>query len=122
MSDVNNNAMGPVRPVDDEAKAVFHEIKEQVVDRLHELNHADNVHGLHELDDLKSIDCYKLVEYATEELAYGINYFGKINLGDEKYIHVRAHKSNDGEVQFYSILTEGTAIWSREEPLKYFID
>lgn len=34
----------------------------------------------------------------------------------------RAHKDNDGNVEFYSILTEGTAIWSREEPLKYFID
>ncbi|KAI7888386.1 uncharacterized protein EV154DRAFT_484121 [Mucor mucedo] len=119
MSDVNNNAMGPVRPVDDEAKEVFHQVKEQVVDKL---NHLDNVHGLHELDDLERIDCYKLVEYATEELAYGTNYFGKINLGDEKYIHVRVFKAPEGNVDFYSILTEGTAIWSREEPLKYFID
>lgn len=49
----------------------------------------DNVHGLHEVDDLKRIEEYKLVEYATEEVAYGVNYFGKINLGEEKYIHVR---------------------------------
>ncbi|KAG2191012.1 hypothetical protein INT46_010198 [Mucor plumbeus] len=119
MSDMKHNNMGPVRPVDDEAKAVFHAVKRQVIDRL---NHLDNVHGLHELDDLERIDCYKLVEYATEEVAYGVNYFGKIDLGEEKFIHVRCHKSHEGNIDFYSILTEGTAIWSREEPLKYFID
>ncbi|GAA5806469.1 hypothetical protein EDC94DRAFT_612864 [Helicostylum pulchrum] len=122
MSDVNNNSMGPVIPVDDKSKQVFHDIKDAVVAKLHELNHLDNVHGLHEMDDLERIDCYKLVEYATEQLAYGTNYFGKINLGDEKYIHVRAFESPEGEAELYSILTEGTAIWSREEPLKYFID
>ncbi|CAO0803607.1 unnamed protein product [Mucor circinelloides] len=122
MSDVQHNNMGPVRPADDEAKAVFREVKQAVVDRLHELKHLDNVHDLHELDDLKTIDFYKLVEYATEEVAYGINYFGKIEIDDDKYIHVRCHKSNDNKIDFYSILTEGTAIWSREEPLKYFID
>ncbi|KAI8077319.1 uncharacterized protein B0P05DRAFT_544583 [Gilbertella persicaria] len=122
MSDANHNNMGPVCPVDDEARAVFHEVKDQVVAKLHELKHADHVHGLHELDDLKVIECYKLVEYAIEEVAYGFNYFGKVDLGDDKYIHVRCHKSHDGKVDFYSILTEGTAIWSREEPLKYFID
>ncbi|KAL0083660.1 hypothetical protein J3Q64DRAFT_1809951 [Phycomyces blakesleeanus] len=86
MSDVNNNSMGPVLPADDEARAVFHEIKEVVVDKL---NHEDNVHGLHEMDQLKRISSFKLVEYAVEEVAYGFNYFGKIDLGDEKFIHVR---------------------------------
>ena len=47
------------------------------------------MHGLHEVDDLKRIERYVLVEYATEEVAYGFNYFGKIHLGEEKYIHVR---------------------------------
>ncbi|OAD73804.1 hypothetical protein PHYBLDRAFT_186934 [Phycomyces blakesleeanus NRRL 1555(-)] len=118
MSDVNNNSMGPVLPADDEARAVFHEIKEVVVDKLHELNHEDNVHGLHEMDQLKRISSFKLVEYAVEEVAYGFNYFGKIDLGDEKFIHVRAHKYHDGRVEFYSILTTPeTAIWTREEPL-----
>ncbi|KAI8889433.1 hypothetical protein K501DRAFT_171066 [Backusella circina FSU 941] len=119
MSDETNNAMGPVLPADDEAKAVFHEVKETVVDKL---NHLDNVHGLHELDDLKRIEKFVLVEYAVEEVAYGFNYFGKIHLGEEKYIHVRTHKKHSGEVEFYSIHTDKTAIWSRDEPLKYFID
>lgn len=89
---------------------------------------------------MKTIDTYILKEYATEEVAYGINYFGKIKIDDEKFIHVRysallnlalqpylyyilrAHKSNDGSVELYSIKTDGTAIWSEDEPLKYFID
>ncbi|KAI9015314.1 hypothetical protein CLU79DRAFT_348021 [Phycomyces nitens] len=120
MSDVNNNDMGPVLPADDEARAVFHEVKDIVVDKL---NHLDNVHGLHEMDKLKHISAFKLVEYAVEEVSYGYNYFGKIHLGDEKYIHVRAHKYHDGRVEFYSILTTPeNAIWTREEPLVYFID
>ncbi|KAI7872410.1 hypothetical protein BDF14DRAFT_1717207 [Spinellus fusiger] len=86
MSDVQHNAMGPVQPANDEAKAIFHEIKQQVLDRLH---HQDHVHGLHETDKLKHITSFKLVEFAVEEVAYGHNYFGKINLGDEKFIHVR---------------------------------
>ncbi|KAI9355264.1 hypothetical protein BD770DRAFT_324293 [Pilaira anomala] len=86
MSDVNNNAMGPVRPADEKAKQVFREVKKEVVAKL---NKEDNIHGLHLMDDLELIDWYKLVEYATEELAYGTNYFGKINLGDDKCIHVR---------------------------------
>lgn len=49
----------------------------------------DNVHGLHEMDDLKRIERYVLVEYAVEEVSYGFNYFGKIHLGEGKYIHVR---------------------------------
>ncbi|KAG0748194.1 hypothetical protein G6F57_005090 [Rhizopus arrhizus] len=122
MSDVNHNDMGPVRPADDEAKAVFHEIKDQVVEKLHELNHLDNVHGLHEMDDLKRIERYVLVEYAVEEVSYGFNYFGKIHLGEGKYIHVRCHKYHDGRIDFYSIKTDGTAIWPLEEPLTYFID
>ncbi|KAG0170743.1 hypothetical protein DFQ28_003875 [Apophysomyces sp. BC1034] len=123
MSDEQHNAMGPVLPADDEAKAVFHEVKEEAVRKLHELRHLDHVHGLHETDKLQHISAFKLVEYAVEEVAYGFNYFGKVHLGDEKYIHVRAHKTHDGRVDFYSILTTPEcAIWTREEPLVYFID
>jgi hypothetical protein len=41
------------------------------------------------MDDLKRIERYVLVEYAVEEVSYGYNYFGKIHLGEGKYIHVR---------------------------------
>ncbi|KAF7728903.1 hypothetical protein EC973_005298 [Apophysomyces ossiformis] len=123
MSDERHNWMGPVKPADDEAKAVFHEVKRAAIDKLHELRHLDHVHHLHETDKLKHVTAFKLVEYAVEEISYGFNYFGKIHLGDEKYIHVRAHKYHDGRVDFYSIhTTPECAIWDREKPLVYFID
>lgn len=51
------------------------------------------------------------------------NYFGKVHLGDEKYVHVRAHKSNSGEISFYSLLTTPEcAVWDKDTPLEYFID
>jgi hypothetical protein len=78
---------------------------------------------LHETDKLKHISAFKVVQYAVEEVAYGLNYFAKIDLGDEKYIHARAHKSNQGRVDFYSLYTTPeNAIWTLEEPLVYFND
>jgi hypothetical protein len=44
-------------------------------------------------------------------------------LGDEKYVHARAHKSTDGEISFYMLWTEPhCAIWDKDTPLEYFID
>ncbi|KAI8070977.1 hypothetical protein BC940DRAFT_235063 [Gongronella butleri] len=63
MSSESHNAMGPVKPADEEARAVFHEIKEQAVAQLHK----DRVHGLHEIDNLDKISMFKLYEYAVEE-------------------------------------------------------
>lgn len=37
MSSEQNNAMGPVQPANDEAKQVFHQVKEQVVAQLHKV-------------------------------------------------------------------------------------
>ncbi|KAI8582675.1 hypothetical protein K450DRAFT_226389 [Umbelopsis ramanniana AG] len=123
MSSVSNNAMGPVKPADDEAREIFHQVKEEIVDKIHEIHHADHVHGLHETDRLKHISAFKVVQYAVEEVAYGLNYFAKIDLGDDKYIHARAHKSNQGQVDFYSLYTTPeNAIWTLEEPLVYFND
>ncbi|RUS23640.1 hypothetical protein BC938DRAFT_474842 [Jimgerdemannia flammicorona] len=109
MSDVNHNEMGPVGPADTDA-----------ID-LHEIHHADHVHHLHETDKLKHISAFKVVLYAKEEVAYGWNYFAKIHLGDEKYIHARAHKYHDGRIDFYSLHTTiQTAIWTKGDPLVYF--
>ncbi|CAM0136306.1 unnamed protein product [Umbelopsis sp. WA50703] len=120
MSDVNHNAMGPVKPADDDAREVFHQVKEQVVDKIH---HADHVHGLHETDKLKHISAYKVTQYAVEEVAYGFNYFAKIDLGEGKFVHARAHKYHDGRVDFYSLYTTPeTAIWTQDTPLVYFND
>ncbi|ORX55688.1 hypothetical protein DM01DRAFT_1304250 [Hesseltinella vesiculosa] len=123
MSSVSHNEMGPVKPADDEARAVFHEVKEQVVAQIHKLRHDDQVHGLHEIDNLHKITIYKLYQYAVEEVSYGYNFFGKIEIDEGKFIHARAHKYHDGRIDFYSLHTEPeNSIWTRDDPLVYFND
>ncbi|KAF9967062.1 hypothetical protein BGZ70_000229 [Mortierella alpina] len=123
MSDYKNNAMTAPRPADEECETIFEAVKKEVLDEIHRLNREDDRHGLHEMDKLKRISAYKPVLYATEDVAFGRNYFAKIHLGDEKYVHARAHKSNTGDIEFYSLWTEpDCAVWDKDTPLKYFID
>ncbi|KAF9150410.1 hypothetical protein BG015_007789 [Linnemannia schmuckeri] len=123
MSDVKHNAMTAPRPADDECETIFETVKEDVLKEIHRINRDDDRHGLHEMDKLKHITEYTPVLYATEDVAFGRNYFGKVHLGDEKYVHVRAHKSNNGDISFYSLLTTPEcAVWEKDTPLEYFID
>ncbi|KAF9087551.1 hypothetical protein BGX29_007358 [Mortierella sp. GBA35] len=123
MSDVKHNAMTAPREADDECHAIYQHIKKQVLDEIHRINRDDDRHGLHEMDKLKHISEYTPVLYATEDVAFGRNYFAKIHLGDGKYVHARAHKGNDGDIEFYSLLTTPEcAVWELETPLEYFID
>ncbi|RUS23150.1 hypothetical protein BC937DRAFT_91837 [Endogone sp. FLAS-F59071] len=146
MSDVNHNEMGPVGEPEDNDKeacivplhscpsyaATVHQTAELTrflasavtvlfAPCLHEIHHADHVHHLHETDKLKHISAYKLILVAREEVSYGINYFGKVHLGDDKYVHVRCHKSHEGKIDFYSLhATRDSAIWTLNDPLVYF--
>ncbi|KAK3828341.1 MAG: hypothetical protein J3Q66DRAFT_322441 [Benniella sp.] len=123
MSDEKHNQMGEVMPADEECIEVFDHIKQTVRSEIHRINKEDDIHGLHEMDKLKRISEYTPVLYAKEEVAFGTNYFAKIHLGDEKYIHVRAHKSTEGKVNYHSMYTEPDgAIWELSTPLKYFTD
>ncbi|KAG0053965.1 hypothetical protein BGZ83_000109 [Gryganskiella cystojenkinii] len=123
MSDVHHNAMTAPRPADEECVTIFRGVKDDVLKEIHRINRDDDRHGLHEMDKLKHITEYSPVLYATEDVAFGRNYFAKIHLGDEKYIHARAHKGNDGEIKFYSLeTTPECAVWEKDTPLKYFID
>ncbi|KAF9983169.1 hypothetical protein BGZ65_002105 [Modicella reniformis] len=115
--------MGEPRPADDDAIHVFRSVMDDVLKEVHRLNREDDKHGLHEMDKLKHISAYQPVLYAIEDVAFGRNYFGKIHLGDEKYIHARAHKSTNGDITFYSLLTTPEcAVWEKDTPLEYFID
>ncbi|KAF9586268.1 hypothetical protein BGW38_007672 [Lunasporangiospora selenospora] len=123
MSDEKHNSMTEPIPADDECNEVFGQLKQVIVDKIHEINRADKVHGLHEMDKLKKISEFTPIIYAIEDVAFGRTYFAKIHLGDEKFIHARAHKSTNGDVSFYSLLTTPEcAIWDRNTPLEYFID
>ncbi|KAF8938720.1 hypothetical protein BGZ47_008453 [Haplosporangium gracile] len=123
MSDVKHNAMTAPRAADAECETIFETVKEDVLKEIHRINREDDRHGLHEMDKLKHITEYTPVLYATEDVAFGRNYFAKVHLGAAKYVHVRAHKSTSGEISFYSLLTTPEcAIWEKETPLEYFID
>ncbi|KAG0221012.1 hypothetical protein BGX31_010277 [Mortierella sp. GBA43] len=123
MSNYQHNNMTEPIPADEECHEIFQAVKPDVLKEIHKLNHDDDVHKLHRMDKLKHITEYTPVLYAHEDVAFGRNYWAKIHLGDEKYIHARAHKSTEGKIQFYSLWTEPDgAIWTLETPLKYFID
>ncbi|KAF9361860.1 hypothetical protein BGX26_011084 [Mortierella sp. AD094] len=123
MSDKKHNAMTAPRPADEECIAVYQAVKEDVLKEIHRLNREDDRHGLHEMDKLKHISAYKPTLYATEDVAYGRNYFAKIHLGDEKYVHARAHKSKEGKIDFYMLhTTSQCSVWEKDTPLEYFVD
>ncbi|KAF8931193.1 hypothetical protein EDD21DRAFT_365189 [Dissophora ornata] len=123
MSDATHNSMNDPRPADEECIEIFETVKDDVLKEIHRINREDDRHGLHEMDKLKHISEYSPILFATEDVAFGRNYFAKIHLGDEKYIHARAHKGNNGQVDFYSLLTTPEcAVWEKDTPLEYFID
>ncbi|KAJ1558928.1 hypothetical protein HK405_012722 [Cladochytrium tenue] len=108
---------------DADAVQVFEAVKNDVVEKLHDLHHKDLVHHTHVLDKLKNVNAYKLVKYGTKTVEYGTIYFGKVYIGARNYVHVRAHKFHDASkpVEFHSIhLTRDSAIWSESSELVYF--
>ena len=45
-----------------------------------------------------------MTKYAEEEVAYGINYFLKVSIGDGLYIHIRVHRhKNQDKYDFYAL-------------------
>jgi hypothetical protein len=47
---------------------------------------------------------YRVTHYAEEQVAYGINYFMKVSIGDGLFIHIRVHQREDGDgFDFYSL-------------------
>ncbi|KAF9207979.1 hypothetical protein BGZ49_010090 [Haplosporangium sp. Z 27] len=123
MSDVKHNTMSKPRPVDEECIEVYSAIKQEVLKEIHRINREDDRHGLHEMDKLHKISEYTPTLYATEDVAFGRNYFAKIHLGEGKFVHVRAHKDHNGKITYYSMLTTPEcAVWDESTPLEYFID
>ncbi|KAF9186058.1 hypothetical protein BGZ51_007051 [Haplosporangium sp. Z 767] len=123
MSDYKHNSMNEPREADEECVTIFRAVKDDIIAEIRKLNKDDEIHGLHRMDKLKNISEFTPVLYAYEDVAFGRNYFGKIHLGDEKYIHARVHKGIDNQIKFYSLWTEPDgAVWDKDTPLKYFID
>ncbi|KAG0343871.1 hypothetical protein BG005_002155 [Podila minutissima] len=117
MSDVKHNSMTAPREADAECHKIFQAVKQDVLKEIQRLNREDSHHGLHEITE------YTFILYATEDVAFGCNYFAKIHLGDGKYVHARAHKQNDDDIIYHSLLTTPEcAVWDKDTPLEYIID
>ncbi len=63
----------------------------------------------------RTLNTYTAVKYSTQ-LVNGTNYFVKVNVGDDKFIHVRLHKAFSGEVTFARCQDNKT----KDEELTYF--
>jgi len=133
MSSELKNEMGPVKAIDEKklsdedkrVQKVAELIKKDAIHKLHQIHAADKVHGFHEADKAKHIAAWKLYSYAEEKVAYGVNYFMKVDIGEEHFLHLRAHRQKSHDIyDFYSLHEsfgpKGTCVWSKDDPLKYF--
>ncbi|KAG9002553.1 hypothetical protein FRB94_005807 [Tulasnella sp. JGI-2019a] len=95
--------------------------------QIWQLHKTDEIHMTNEVWKLEKIHCYKLISYRVEDVPYGVNYYGKVQMNDlEDCVHVRVFRPTEdkGPIKFHSIQTrnsaEGGAVFTLEEPLRRF--
>jgi hypothetical protein len=50
------------------------------------------------------IQIFRVAKYAEEEVAYGTNYFLKVSIDDDLFIHIRIHRhKNQDKYDFYAL-------------------
>ncbi|XP_067122413.1 cystatin-A2-like isoform X1 [Centruroides vittatus] len=87
-----------VKPADDTVKGIIEKVKEEIQTKIGRV-----------------FEKFEAVSYRTQ-LVNGVNYFVKVQVGDDEHLHVRAHKSFQGEVTL-SAYQEGKAL---EDEIVYF--
>ncbi|CAF4477267.1 unnamed protein product, partial [Rotaria socialis] len=106
MSDEDCNAMGPVMDATSEIQAVADrpEIKEAAINALHQKHRESKLHQFTEEERVKQFSNWKVTQYAEEQTAYGVNYFMKVSIGDNLFIHIRVNRQQDADgYDFYSL-------------------
>ncbi|CAF3326016.1 unnamed protein product [Rotaria socialis] len=106
MSDEHCNNMGPVMDATPEIQQLsdIPEIKHAAIHALHKKHHENHVHHFSEEHREKHIANWKVTKYAEEDVAYGINYFMKVSIGDGLFIHIRVHQQqHHKKYDFYSL-------------------
>ncbi|CAF1222564.1 unnamed protein product [Rotaria magnacalcarata] len=90
MSDEDNNAMGPVMDATPEIQALAErpEIKEAAIDALHKKHRENRIHHFTEKHRETHLINWQVTQYAEEQVAYGINYFMNVSIGDGLFIHI----------------------------------
>ncbi|CAF0783071.1 unnamed protein product [Adineta steineri] len=120
--------MGPVMDATPEIQALSErpEIREAAIDALHKKHRENRVHHFTEEHREKHINNWQVTKYAEEPVAYGVNYFMKVSIGDGLFIHIRVHRQEHQNVyDFYSLHetfkhNEATCIFTEADPLTYF--
>mmetsp|Transcript_25013 Transcript_25013/g.30259 ORF Transcript_25013/g.30259 Transcript_25013/m.30259 type:complete len:107 (-) Transcript_25013:188-508(-) len=91
--------VGGANPADGESSQIASSMKSEVEKQLN-----------------TTLPTYELVEYSTQVVA-GMNYFMKVHVGDEKYIHLRVFKPLSGDdCQLSNMQTDKR----REDPIVHF--
>ncbi|XP_075413281.1 cystatin-A [Tenrec ecaudatus] len=92
-----------------EAKRATPEIQEMVNEVKSQLEEQTN----------ESYEEFEAVEYKTQVVA-GVNYYVKIRVGDEKYIHIKMFKSLPGENQSLTLTGYQTGKSRDDEIVGFF--
>lgn len=98
----------------------YPEVKYAAIDALYRKHHEHKIHRFTEKNREKHIAnwrlrstfmpmkiyliCFRVTKYAEEKVAYGINYFLKIAIDHNLFIHVRIHRhKNQDKYDFYAL-------------------
>jgi len=93
---------GGVGNEDKAATEEVHNLAKQIQQSVHgKLNATFNV--------------FEAIAYRTQVVA-GTNYFIKVHVGGEKYVHLRVYKNLQQQVSLHSVQEDKT----KEEPITYF--
>ncbi|CEP02196.1 unnamed protein product (mitochondrion) [Plasmodiophora brassicae] len=128
MSSVSKNQMGPVKDVDPKIAEIVstREIKHAAIHALHEKHRENKMHKFVEDNFQEHVQAWKPLKYAEEVVAYGVNYFVKVQIAPTLCVHIRVHRQKHHDVwDFYSLHetikhNQATCIWTIDEPLVYF--
>ncbi|XP_033635711.1 cystatin-A-like [Asterias rubens] len=90
--------MGAINPATEEVQGYIDEVKLKVEEAVK-----------------RTLDTYTATVYSTQ-LVNGTNYFVKVDVGGNKFVHVRLHRTFGGEVTFTSCQDDKT----KDDELTYF--
>jgi len=130
MSSVEDNKMSKVFDPSIEVLAISErkELKEAAIIAFHRLQKESKVHHFKDEDAKEHLAAWKLVKFAEEKVAYGVNYFFKVCIDARTghCIHLRAHRQQHHAIyDFYSLHrcihhNDVTYVWDLNHTLEYF--
>ncbi|CAF2106306.1 unnamed protein product [Rotaria magnacalcarata] len=129
MSNEHRNSMGPVMNATSEIQEISEtpDIKYAAIDDLYRKHHEHKIHQFTEKNREKHISSWRVTKYAEEKVAYGTNYFLKIAIDENLFIHIRIHqRKNKDKYDFYALhevvtRNQATCIFTEGKDEEYFL-